>query len=179
MKKSILPLRKEWYSLFSFQPCIHFPCWKQLHLKNSYKSVTIILVFARQIRIRRSPRCVILIAASSGRFSASCAVLAANRSLWRSHFCGIALFYKREPSERMALSGCRKSPTDFFDSLHNASLFSPHSAPKSCRAGFLQAFDSIPEGSRPLVLPCIEEPVRFQQGFFNRKREPSLRMALF
>ncbi|MGN8889002.1 hypothetical protein, partial [Dysosmobacter sp. HCP28S3_G4] len=32
-----------------------------------------------------------------------------------------------------ASSGCRKSPMDFFDSLHNASLFCPRSGPKSCR----------------------------------------------
>ena len=72
-------------------------------------------------------------------------------------------------------SGCRKSPSDFFDSLHNASLFCPRNGPKSCRcaaqtpagAGFLQAFDPIRRGSRPLVLPLQKELLYCKQEIFD------------
>ena len=65
-------------------------------------------------------------------------------------------------------SGYRKSPLDFFDSLHNASLFCLLRSPKSCRgaaqtpaaAGFLQAFDSTRRG-----LPNTVAALRFAGHF--------------
>ena len=68
---------------------------------------------------------------------------------------------------------------DFFNSLHNASLFCPRSGPKSCRcaaqtpadAGFLQAFDLIRGGLRPLVLPLQKRTLFLQTGFFDKLRE--------
>ena len=67
---------------------------------------------------------------------------------------------------------------DFFDSLHNASLFCPRIGPKSCRCaaqtpadtGFLQAFDPIRGGSRPLVLPLQKRTLFLQAGFFDKLR---------
>ena len=66
--------------------------------------------------------------------------------------------------------------TGFLDSLHNASLFCPRSGPKSCRCaaqtpadtGFLQAFDPIRGGSRPLVLPLQKRTLFLQAGFFDK-----------
>ena len=73
----------------------------------------------------------------------------------------------------------RKSPLDFFNSLHNASLFCPRIGPKSCRCaaqtpadtGFLQAFDPIRGGSRPLVLPLQKRTLFLQAGFFDKLRK--------
>ncbi|MGN8891284.1 hypothetical protein, partial [Dysosmobacter sp. HCP28S3_G4] len=56
---------------------------------------------------------------------------------------------------------------DFFDSLHNASLFCPRSGPKSCRCaaqtpadtGFLQAFDPTRGGSRTPSRHCDFRPL--------------------
>ena len=74
----------------------------------------------------------------------------------------------------------RKSPAmlDFFDSLHNASLFCPRIGPKSCRCaaqtpadtGFLQAFNPTRGGSRPLVLPLQKRTLFLQTGFFDKLR---------
>ena len=74
------------------------------------------------------------------------------------------------------LTGCRKSPLDFFNSLHNASLFCPRIGPKSCRCaaqtpadtGFLQAFNPTRGGSRPLVLPLQKRTLFLQTGFFDK-----------
>ena len=70
------------------------------------------------------------------------------------------------------ISGCRKSPSDFFDSLHNASLFCPRSGPKSCRCaaqtpadtGFLQAFDPTRGGSRAPLRLCDSRPLLGRQS---------------
>ena len=81
----------------------------------------------------------------------------------------------------------RKSPAmlDFFDSLHNASLFCPRSGPKSCRCaaqtpadtGFLQAFNPTRGGSRPLVLPLQKRTLFLQAGFFDKLRDPPVIMT--
>ena len=84
-------------------------------------------------------------------------------------------------------SGCRKSPMDFFDSLHNASLFCPRSGPKSCRCaaqtpadtGFLQAFNPTRGGSRPLVLPLQKRTLFLQTGFFDKLRKAEIRLPVF
>ena len=60
-------------------------------------------------------------------------------------------------------SGCPKSLSDFLDSLHNASYFKLPRNLKYCRcaaqtpagAGFLQAFNLIRGGLRPLELPLL------------------------
>ena len=87
-------------------------------------------------------------------------------------------FLQTEDFRQAEIAGCRKSPMDFFDSLHNASLFCPRSGPKSCRCaaqtpadtGFLQAFDPIRGGSRPLVLPLQKRTLFLQAGFFDKLR---------
>ena len=61
---------------------------------------------------------------------------------------------------------------DFFNSLHNASLFCPHGGPKSCRraaqtpadTGFLQAFDPTRGGSRAPLRLCDSRPLLGRQS---------------
>ena len=82
----------------------------------------------------------------------------------------------------------RKSPAmlDFFNSLHNASLFCPRIGPKSCRcaaqtpanAGFLQTFDSIRRGSRPLVLPLQKRTSFLQTEDFRQAEGTPVRCPL-
>ena len=84
-------------------------------------------------------------------------------------------------------SGCRKSPLDFFDSLHNASYFKLPRNLKYCRcaaqtpagAGFLQAFDSKRGGSRPLVLPLRNKWSLLQAGVFRQAGKRPLRAFSF
>ena len=93
-------------------------------------------------------------------------------------------YEKRRAEMRRAVSGYRKSPLDFFDSLNNASLFVCFAAQKSCRfaaqtpaaAGFLQAFDSTRGGSRPLVLP-LRNKTLFLQTEVLRQAETARRDA--
>ena len=69
-----------------------------------------------------------------------------------------------------------KKSIDFSDSLPNVSIFGPRSGPKICRcaaqtpanAGFLQTFDSIRRGSRPLVLPLQKRTSFLQTEDFRQ-----------
>ena len=80
---------------------------------------------------------------------------------------------KTLPGQRPGSAGCRKSPMDFFDSLHNASLFCLRSGPKSCRCaaqtpadtGFLQAFDPTRGGSRAPLRLCDSRPLLGRQSY--------------
>ncbi|MGN8889410.1 hypothetical protein [Dysosmobacter sp. HCP28S3_G4] len=64
---------------------------------------------------------------------------------------------------------------DFFDSLHNASLFCPRSGLKSCRCaaqtpadtGFLQAFDPTRGAGAPSYSPLQKRTLFLQTGFFD------------
>ena len=81
-----------------------------------------------------------------------------------------------------------KKSIDFSDSLPNVSIFGPRSGPKICRcaaqtpanAGFLQTFDSIRRGSRPLVLPLQKRTSFLQTGDFRQaERTPEGVLSAF
>ena len=78
-----------------------------------------------------------------------------------------------------------KKSIDFSDSLTNVSIFGPLCGPKICRcaaqtpanAGFLQTFDSIRRGSRPLVLPLQKRTSFLQTGDFRQAETRAGRMS--
>ena len=80
-----------------------------------------------------------------------------------------------------------KKSIDFSDSLTNVSIFGPRSGPKICRcaaqtpanAGFLQTFDSIRRGSRPLVLPLQKRTLFLQAGFFDKLKPADQTVSRF
>lgn len=75
-------------------------------MRNSYKSVTINHVFARQILIRRSIKCVTSIAAPFGRFSASCSVSAANVNFGGPASAGPLFFFETCNKSQGEFSNC-------------------------------------------------------------------------
>ena len=75
------------------------------------------------------------------------------------------------------LLGCRKSPADFFDSLHTASLYCLLRSPKSCRCAVQTPAACVcrhsiqHEGSpAPSYSPCETERFFSKQRFFDKLR---------
>ena len=87
----------------------------------------------------------------------------------------VVFFIQKQQRHRRCCTGCRKSPLNFFDSLHNASYFKLPRNLKYCRcaaqtpagAGFLQAFDSKRGGSRPPRTPPAKQIVSASSRGFS------------
>ena len=78
-----------------------------------------------------------------------------------------------------------KKSRDFSESLPNVSIFGPLCGPKICRcaaqtpagAGFLQTFDPIRGGLRPLELPFLKV-ISVKRGFLDTLKGPQIPCGL-